>query len=291
MSDMLKANDKFYGELTQDYAVGDSIIYLTAVPDNVPTILVAGRDTVNETTFSVTNKTINSVTGVTRISGANVELLTQTPITCLNNAQFINQFNQKLVPDGGTAGQVLKKKSNSDGDYEFGDIVALPDGGTTGQLLAKKTNDDGDAEWIDPPSTDSIILTPAPANHVASGMKIALTAHDTQAFGDVGFINSDGEVALADADAIASASAIVMCADASIAANASGNYLMIGIACDETWNWTIGGFIYLTVTGTTGNTLSQTAPTGTDDVVQIMGVATHADRMYFNPQLVQVEHT
>jgi hypothetical protein len=32
-------------------------------------------------------------------------------------------------------------------------------------------------------------------------------------------------------------------------------------------------------------------PTGADDVIQIMGVATHADRMYFNPQLVQIEHT
>ena len=47
----------------------------------------------------------------------------------------------------------------------------------------------------------------------------------------------------------------------------------------------------ITVTGTTGNTLSQTAPSATDDVIQIVGVATHADRMFFNPSLVQVEHT
>ena len=138
MADLLLANDKFYAELTQDYEVGDTIIYLTNVPDNVPTLLVAAKDTVNETVFQITDKTLNSVTGVTRVSGANVELLTQTPITCLNNAEFINQFNAKLVPDGGDTGEVLKKKSNSDGDYEFGDIVALPDGGTTGQVLKKK---------------------------------------------------------------------------------------------------------------------------------------------------------
>jgi hypothetical protein len=35
----------------------------------------------------------------------------------------------------------------------------------------------------------------------------------------------------------------------------------------------------------------QIAPTGTDDVIQILGIALAADVIYFNPQLVQVEHT
>jgi hypothetical protein len=80
-------------------------------------------------------------------------------------------------------------------------------------------------------------------------------------------------------------------ATASISANADGVYLTLGFARNDAWNWTVGGTIYGTITGTTGNTLSQTAPTGTDDVVQIMGVATHANRIYFNPQLVQIELT
>jgi len=150
-----------------------------------------------------------------------------------------------------------------------------------------------DAKFATPAAVQGVkTITAVPgSDHIASGIKIVLTAHDTQAFGDIAFINSDGEAALADADAIASSSAFVMCADASISADASGNYLLLGVARDDTWAWTVGGLIYLTVTGTTGNTLSQTAPTGTDDVVQIVGVATHADRMFFNPQLVQVEHT
>jgi hypothetical protein len=122
-------------------------------------------------------------------------------------------------------------------------------------------------------------ITAAPgSDHSVSGLKIC-------------FVNASGKAQLADADAIATSSAIVMCADATISANASGNYLLNGIARDDTWNWTVGGLIYLTVTGTTSNTLSQTAPSGTDDVIQIVGVATHADRMYFNPCLIQVEHT
>lgn len=162
--------------------------------------------------------------------------------------------------------------------------------GNDGQLLESRASEATGLKWVDPPSTDSVNLIAAPTNdHSSSGLKIALTATANMAFGDVGYIASTGKVTLIDADAIATMSGIVMCADATINADASGNFLLQGIARDDTWNWTVGGIIYGTVTGTSGNTLSQTAPSGTDDVVQIMGVATHADRMYFNPQLVQIE--
>ena len=52
-----------------------------------------------------------------------------------------------------------------------------------------------------------------------------------------------------------------------------------------------GGLIYLTTTGTTGNTLTQTAPSGTNNSIQILGVALAADTFIFLPSLVQVEHT
>lgn len=164
--------------------------------------------------------------------------------------------------------------------------------GTATKLAATKTINgiafDGSANITVP----DVIITAAPdSDHMATGMKIVLAAHENQAFGDVCYIASDGQAQLIDADAIATMSAVVMCCDATISANASGNYLMMGVARDDTWAWTVGGIIYGTITGTTANTLSQTAPTGTDDVVQIMGVATHADRILFNPQLVQVERT
>jgi hypothetical protein len=138
--------------------------------------------------------------------------------------------------------------------------------------------------------SDNWTLTAAPSDHAASGMIIPLTAAATLAFGDVCYINSSGQAALVDADAIASASGLVM-AVGTISSGSSGNFLLFGIARDDTWNWTIGGLIYITVTGTTGNTLSQSQPSGVDDVIQIVGVATHADRMLFSPQLVQVERT
>lgn len=128
------------------------------------------------------------------------------------------------------------------------------------------------------------LLTAAPsADHSVSGTTIQLVANENQAIGDVCYINADGQAQLADADAIATSVVQVMCADATIAADATGTYLLMGVARDDTWAWTVGGLVYLSTTGTTGNTLTQTAPSGTDDCVVVVGVATHADRMLFRP--------
>lgn len=133
-------------------------------------------------------------------------------------------------------------------------------------------------------SEGQLLLNAVPSlDHTATGLSVTLTAHDAQAFGDVCFINSDGEAALADASVIATAKVAVMCVDATIDANVAGKYIVLGIARHDAWNWTPGGLIYLTITGTTTNTLSQTAPTATDECVVLVGVATHADRMVFDP--------
>jgi hypothetical protein len=122
----------------------------------------------------------------------------------------------------------------------------------------------------------------------ASGTTITLTANENQAFGDVCYIQSDGDAALADADGIATAKVTVMCMETVTTGN-SAQYLLVGVARNDAWAWTVGGHIYLSTTGTTGNTLTQTAPSGTDDCVVVVGIATHADRMIFNPSPVIIE--
>lgn len=62
------------------------------------------------------------------------------------------------IPKGGSYGQVLAKKSSTDGDVMWKNITQsttgkLPSGGTTGQYLKKKSNSDYDAEWSTPPSS------------------------------------------------------------------------------------------------------------------------------------------
>jgi len=136
------------------------------------------------------------------------------------------------------------------------------------------------------PHFDSALST----DHSVYGITCSLTAAVAVNFGDIGFLDSNGKVALGNANAITTAGCIVMCADSAIAQNASGSWLLHGIAKDNTWTWTVGGLIYLSTTGTTGNTLTQTLPSGTDDVIQIVGVALSTTAIYFKPQLVQVEH-
>ena len=124
------------------------------------------------------------------------------------------------------------------------------------------------------------------ADTTADGLKVDLVAAENLVFGEVCYINSSGKLAKADADAIATASAFFM-ALASISTDATGTFLHIGFVRNDAWNWTVGGLIYLS---TTAGALTQTRPSATDDVIQILGVATHADRMIFNPSLIQVEH-
>lgn len=54
------------------------------------------------------------------------------------------------IPTGGTQGQVLRKRSGSNYDLEWGSISSegtLPTGGTQGQILRKKSGTDYDTEW------------------------------------------------------------------------------------------------------------------------------------------------
>lgn len=134
-----------------------------------------------------------------------------------------------------------------------------------------------------------VALTAAPGtNLTASGVKITLTANENQEFGDVCRIGSDGDATIASASAYSTASALFMCLGTVTTGN-PGTYLALGVARNDTWAWTVGGFIYLSTTGTTTNTLTQTAPSTAGQVVQLLGVATHADRVYFKPELIQLE--
>ncbi len=136
---------------------------------------------------------------------------------------------------------------------------------------------------------DVLLAAEPGSNLTASGVKVTLTANGNQAFGDVCRIGSDGDATIANATAYATASALFMCLG-TVTTGSPGTYLALGIARNDTWAWTVGGLVYLSTTGTTGNTLTQTPPSGTALFVrQIMGVATHADRIYFKPELTQLQ--
>jgi hypothetical protein len=55
----------------------------------------------------------------------------------------------------------------------------------------------------------------------------------------------------------------------------------------DTWNWTPGAVLYLS---TTAGALTETQPSGTDDVIRVAGYAVSADVIYFNPSPDFITH-
>ncbi len=124
----------------------------------------------------------------------------------------------------------------------------------------------------------------APAsNDGFSGDVEVVTAGETVALRDVLYQKTaDGEWYLADSDAIATMPAMRMAVAAGVDGG-SVNTISRGVVRYDSWAWTIGQPIYVSTVGTTTNTLTQTAPSGDNDVIQIVGYALTATVMYFNP--------
>ena len=102
---------------------------------------------------------------------------------------------------------------------------------------------------------------------------------------------SDGEWALADADATATTDKFLAIA---LAAGTDGNPMKVALpgsfVRDDTWTWAVGGAIYVSTTAGAGGVMTQAAPSGTDDVIRVVGYAVSADMMYFMPE-TGVTHT
>lgn len=108
---------------------------------------------------------------------------------------------------------------------------------------------------------------------------IGLNAGETVAQWELVRMNSvDSEFHLADADAAGEFPARGL----AVAASTDGNSITVlvqGTVRNDAWNWTVGGQIYLS---TTAGGLTQTAPSTSGNVVQVVGWAVSADIAYFN---------
>lgn len=99
----------------------------------------------------------------------------------------------------------------------------------------------------------------------------------TVAFGDVCYMAADGELTLA-APETATTPAIAMALEAGTDGVAN-EWLYQGHVRNDAWSWTVGGELYLAAAGG----MTQTVPTTGQK--QKLGVATHTNRIWFNPSL------
>ncbi|GAI76814.1 unnamed protein product, partial [marine sediment metagenome] len=115
------------------------------------------------------------------------------------------------------------------------------------------------------------------------------TAGENLAQFDVCYLKNDGKYWKADADAVTSMPVIAM-ATAAITADASGVFLLLGFVRKDAWAWAMGGLLYADEgTGGTIGGMTQTAPAGAGDQVQVIGIAITADIIYLCPCLELVE--
>jgi len=133
------------------------------------------------------------------------------------------------------------------------------------------------ADWSDPGS-----------DHTYKGVKRSMVCGGTTLnFGDVGYVDPQGKVQIADSDDETKTGMLVM-AMATVTSNNSADFLILGVARDTSWSWSPGGMIYVSASNTTGNTLTQGYPSGTGTAVQIVGAALSANIMIFKPELTRI---
>ena len=176
--------------------------------------------------------------------------------------------------------------------YYDGTTVYLIGGGGGGSGISEIVEDTtpqlgGDLDLNDKNIT---VKFPPSSDDTASGIIVTMTV-DTNAEG-IGAplaMAADGHLDTADADSVDNMPCVALALEAG---TGSKKVLLYGVMRNDDWNWTTGaGAAGLVYVSTTVGTLTQTKPTGKDDVIQPVGWALSADVIFFCPSMVWVTHT
>jgi len=125
-------------------------------------------------------------------------------------------------------------------------------------------------------------LEPAPASNLgASGMIATMTVDaNSTGVGAALHLDTDGNFIECDADV----AALLPCSALALETGTGAKkVLFYGFIRNDAWAWSPGGMLFVS---TTTGALTHTKPSGTGDQVQVVGIATHADRIFFNPNYV-----
>jgi hypothetical protein len=201
------------------------------------------------------------------------------------NGGTINGITDLAVADGGTGVSTLTDDGVLIGSGSG--VIRATSAGTSGQLLT--SGGTGVApDWADADPIDRRLLDSTPADGVWSGDLADFqcgVASGIAAY-DIVFMETDGDVELADADSASDMPCIGIATEA-ISDTVVGTFLIRGFITNTAWNWTsLGDLLYV---HTTSGAMTQTAPTGSGDQVQVVGYALTADTIFFDPNTTVIE--
>lgn len=139
--------------------------------------------------------------------------------------------------------------------------------------------------------TGEIRLDATPASDdIVTGLSTAsFVAGETLAEWDLVYMNSDSKWWKADASDVVTAGGMLGIA---VDAGTADVALIVGLpSCfirNDGWAWTPGATLYADITA---GGITETAPSGTDEVVRVIGFAMSADIIHFNPSPNHIIHT
>jgi len=82
--------------------------------------------------------------------------------------------------------------------------------------------------------------------------------------------------------------ALYLCADGNVGSGQPINVLAHGYIRNDTWSWTKGQPMY--VSAVNPGEITQTQPSGSGNLIQHLGIAVDTNTIYFNPNLMLIEH-
>ena len=130
----------------------------------------------------------------------------------------------------------------------------------------------------------------APAASSIAGFRGSFQASEALVFPQLCYMNTNGFMALANANSAATATAFLVMAPGSVANAASFAAIMPGTMVGHSaWNWTVGAPIYMK---SSAGGMTQTRPSAASAIVRIVGYAgRNSNVMFFNPDGTWVEVT
>lgn len=123
-------------------------------------------------------------------------------------------------------------------------------------------------------------------DHSAEGDGETVIVGESVSIGDILYGKSDGKFWKADASSDSTSKGRLVMATESLSTDQSGTVLLYGKLRDDSWSWTPGDILY--VSPTPGGPTT-TLPSGTGEIVRIIGHTHTANMVFFNPEQSYLE--
>ncbi|MCB0736210.1 MAG: hypothetical protein KDC92_01760 [Bacteroidetes bacterium] len=189
-------------------------------------------------------------------------------------------------------GEFDNRLLNIGGQLKINNNYTLPKiDGTNGQVLS--TNGNGSVSWTTPSGGSSssnsdtanyVNFSATPTNGSANAVSSVVTVDaNSQGLGAPLYITSTGTYKTTDADDGTTMPCVALALETG---TGSKRVIFYGFITNNNWNWTVGQRIYV---HTNTGEMTQTPPSGTADYVQVVGFATAAKTMMFNPDMTLIK--